>query len=389
VGKAHWVVLPYCTQDFHSGRRTQPRTYDFTGVRSLVRDVEARVRGGTTPAALERAYPGMDVEGGPGAGGFTVTRLTITIEQRGALNVEAALPAITFALAFEGVDLARADVTIAGSSAGGFGSWYNARLFGDRLYPHRADTDAGGARLARLTIVPMSGSPAERVWSDAANGLVTSPDQVASLDHRLDHHSVARPCSLAGGAYTPTPGAHCDDTLDLIRHYLRRWAGLDLRIAPVINKEDPLGLRGFAGQPGQPGYAAGLVRFCKTVHRLSQEAARTGSQVHPWTAWMWDNKPTPSSPLVIGQVHGFEFATGLVPQLDPEEPGTWHPSLLEWVNAVAARDPRLASTRSQIERRSGLVRNAFDPGTTMMPFDPPDGISPYQRAACNVPPPGS
>ncbi len=386
IGQAHWAIFPYCTQDFHSGRMTQPIAYDFTGVASLRREVESRVNGGTTPAALEAQYPGLDIEGQQAGGSFSVTHLTIRIEHRGALDFEAGFQALRFILAAQGVDIRRGDVTIAGSSAGGFGAWYNARLVGDLLWPQRDERGPSGKRLARLTVVPMSGSPTEKVWDDAAQGLVTDPAQVAALDHRLDVHAVTRPCSVAGGAYVPTPGVQCDDTLDLARHYLKRWKGLNLRIAPVVNKEDAIGVRGFAGTPGQAGYGDRLLRFCKTVTRYTQESALISRRITPWTDWMWHNLPKATSPLVLTPVHGFEFATELVPMLQPDPAGgPWHPTLLEWINAVADRDRRLRQTSFQIERQLGLVENAYDPSTKKSPYQPQDGVPLSQRAACNVP----
>lgn len=383
VGAAHWAVFPYCTQDFHSGRRTAHNAYDFTGVRALVREVETAVRGGTNPGTLEQLFPGLDVSPQTGGPSYRVSRLTIRIVHRGAHNFAAGMGRLTSLLAERGVDLARADVTVAGSSAGGFGAWYNARRLGDLLWTNRNEKERGH-RLARLTIVPMSGSPTERVWDDGSGDIAVDADQVAGLDHRLSFHGVERPCAVAGGTYQPSPDVSCDDTLDLIRHYMARWRGLNLRIAPVINKEDLLGVRGFAGSPGQPGYAQRLVTFCKTVHRYIEHSASINRRVTPWGGWMWQNSPTPTDPDRPSPVHGFEFGTGIVPMLAPQPGSVWNPTLLEWINAVADRDRRLRSTSYRLETRIGLVENTFDPGTGIAPYAPPDGVTLAQRAACNV-----
>lgn len=354
VGDADWVFLPYCTQDFHSGNVTEARSYDFSKVPSLVKEIEDRLNGDCagSPEDLEAAFHiTIDVTGS--CPGLNVTGVRIDILHDGAENFAEAYPLIKARLAEHGFDLSRGRFLIAGSSAGGFGAWYNAWRIGDDIFRFPN---------ASLTIVPMSGSPYTRLWDQSAGDLRQDPQEVADIEHRIAQQQVRLPCQIDGGAYRAGDSPdRCYDNLDLIKHYERRWPGLDLRIAPVINKEDLLGVRGLAGDSGEPDHAAKLLQFCRTVHAYGEYSARRAS-TDPWVAWLWERyNGTPR------RVHGLTRADQLVPLVAPSGApgyaiGDGMNGALAYINQVAARDPRI-ERRPMIDYRLSLVEDASDPLT--------------------------
>lgn len=412
IGPAHWVLLPYCTQDFHSGNRTSPQRYDFTAVGSLVNDVSRTINRSpgcsTTAESLEDEYPALTIQGTGACPGYRVTGLHVEIRHAGARNFELAYPLIAQQLADRGVDLAGADVMIAGSSAGGFSTWYNARLVGDRL---------SESPDSRLTLVPMSGSPSTRAWSAEVGNLHedrTAGGQVDQIRHRLGWHHVTSPCEVSGGAFEvgryeaiaaraaersrqlrikarnaadpararrlrqrarrareradrarerARQDKRCLDSLDLARHYFRRWPGIDLRIVPVVNKEDFLGVAGFAGEPTEPGYGDRLLQFCRTVHAYGQRMARIDG-VDPWLSWLWAVRDG-----IPRRVHGYIRADHLVPQVSPGGgqgglgAGAGMDGSLAYANAVAARNPETMVGPPRIDHTLALVEDSSNAAT--------------------------
>jgi len=389
IGDAQWVILPYCTQDFHSGNLTAPTAYDFT--RSpLAADVRRVLNGGRVGGDCGRAPTAdqlriqhhiavLDVTGT--CPDVAVARLEVEIRHRGAINFEAAMPLIEQNLYAAGVDPDRADLLLAGSSAGGFGTWYNAWRVGDSLY---------GRPAARLTLVPMSGSPVNRYWDAGEQQLGFDADQLADMRHRLGQYDTELPCAVVGGAY-PGEGDDCYDVTDLASHYLHRWPGLDLSIVPVVNKEDNIGVGGFAGDPGQPGFGERLLTFCRTVHAYGDELAKLPG-VYPWIGWIWAQAPDRTPPRPPQRVHGFTRADMLVPLSEPQV-GPTYPAgdgmhgVLAYINSVADRTAS-AKLRPMIDRRLSLVSNLDDPTSGQDPdFSGDWGGANPPEADCNVSPP--
>ncbi len=355
VGNADWVFLPYCTQDFHSGNRTEPVSYDFSQVHSLVNEIQSRLNASgcaTKRADLEASYH-IDIEAAGACPHANVTRVSIDIYHEGAVNFAHAWPMIKDRLAGNGFDLRRADVLVAGSSAGGFGAWYNAWRIGDDIQRYRH---------ARLTIAPMSGSPTTRLWDESAGDIVSNDAQLAQMKNRLSEQGVKLPCEIRGGAYRSREHDRCYDNLELARHYRHRWPDLDLRIVPVINKEDMIGVGGFAGLLGSPDFGPKLLQFCRTVQAYGQHAARI-PYVHPWIGWLWerfDGNPR--------RVHGFARADQLVPLASPNgrpgyAPGDGAHGVLAYINGIASRDPATERLPPMIEYQLALVEDPSDPVT--------------------------
>lgn len=388
IGNAQWVILPYCTQDFHSGNLTAPTTYDFTGL-ALAADVRhvlnaGRVGGdcGRAPTPdqvrIQHHIAVLEVTGS--CPNVAVTRLEVEIRHQGAINFEAAWPLIEQRLYASGVDPDRLDLLLAGSSAGGFGAWYNAWRVGDVLNDRPA---------TRLTLLPMSGSPVDRYWDAGQERLVFRADQLADMRHRLDQYHVELPCTVAGGAYVGE-GDDCYDVTDLAAHYLDRWPDLDLSIVPVVNKEDNIGVGGFAGDPGQPGFGERLLTFCQTTHAYGDELAKL-PDVYPWIGWLWAQAPDRVPPRPPQRVHGFTRADMLVPLSEPQV-GPTYPTgdgmhgVLAYINSVAGRTAS-AKLRPMIDRRLSLVANLDDPSSGQdSGFSGDWGGSNPPQSACNVEP---
>lgn len=239
-------------------------------------------------------------------------------------------------------------------------------------------------------MAPMSGSPIDRYWDAGEEKLVLDAGQLSDMQHRLDQYDTELPCDVAGGAYTPGGGDDCHDVADLASHYLRRWPGLDLSIAPVVNKEDMLGVRGFAGEPGQPGFGERLLTFCQTTHAYGDALAKLPS-VYPWIGWIWEQAPERTPPQPPRRVHGFTRADMLVPLSDPQV-GPTYPAgdgmhgVLAYINSVADRTAG-AALRPMIDRRLSLVADIDDPASGQhLGFSGDWGGSNPPESECNVEP---
>jgi len=390
IAAAHWAIVPYCTQDFHAGNLSTPITYDFIDQTAFVDDLRDKIaqvcRNKQDPIIVAQdEFPSLTFTfSGPCNSKslpdqITVDSVRIDITHNGAHNLDQALQRLQLLLFAQGVNLASVDFLFAGSSAGGFGTWYNAWRVGDVLFGQ------GGTR---LTMVPMSGSPTTRLWEEAVGQLRENATELADLQHRLDWYQTALPCAVSGGAYLVDPAARCLDTPELTGHYLARYPGLDLRIVPVINKEDNLGVLGFAGDdPSAPGFGARLLQFCRTVHGYGAEANQVES-VHPWLGWLWW-RLGPAG--MAHRVHGFKQAAQLVPMAQPDggpgvPAGDGLHGVLAFINSVANRD--LAATAGgHIEHRLALIDAYLNRASGLIPY--PDfsgdwqalGLSP---ALCNV-----
>ncbi len=238
VGPSHWVVVPYCTQDMHTGRRDDVQTYDMTNVAAqdpnhiLVQQVQDLLNGGSTIAEIEADHPGLDVaavSGGPGA--FQVDQLLVHVTHRGDENVAAAVQWIAqSAPALDPAFFDDAELLVTGGSAGGFGAWYQFWRFADFLDDKPA---------TRLTLAPLAGTPIERWYSDAAGGLVETASLVDEIDWRWSFYEGLRPCEIVGAEHVPSGEDRCYDVFDLLDHYrLQRYPERDIRYMPMANKED-------------------------------------------------------------------------------------------------------------------------------------------------------
>lgn len=386
IGDAQWVYLPYCTQDWHSGTRAAPTTYDFTDS-ELAADVARTLNGGRdggdcglapTPGQLQAQHHIVVLDVTGACPNVTVTRLEVEIRHRGAINFEAAMPLIEQRLYAAGVDPDQIDVLLGGGSAGAFGAWYNARSIGDSIY---------GRPGARLTILPMAGSPIDHYWDAGKEQLTLDADHLADVQRQLGQYGTELPCTVAGGAYSPAEGDRCYDVADLAAHYLDRWPGLDLSIVPVINKEDDIGVRQFVGESDEPGYGERLLAFCRTIHAYGYALAAL-PRVYPWIGWLWSQEP-PRSPQ---RVHVFGNAELLVPLSDPRL-GPTHPSgdgmngALAYINSVAARTAS-SKLRPMVDQQLSLVIDRDDPASGVDPgFSGEWGGANPPESACNVPPP--
>ena len=98
VGPGHWLVLPYCTEDRHLGRRSDVQTYDMTRVadrdyrNTLVGDVESLLNDGFSVGEIARDYPGLEIAASLDEKGiWRVDELWLNVVHRGDGNVSAAL----------------------------------------------------------------------------------------------------------------------------------------------------------------------------------------------------------------------------------------------------------------------------------------------------------
>jgi hypothetical protein len=334
VKDAHWAIVPYTTQDFHSGRKTEPKVYDFTGtlVASQM-EREINKRGGTAEQA-EKLFPGLSIKGKEVRGKFVIHKLEVSIYHQGAINVDLSLKKLFERLEEEDFDIRKAAIVMSGSSAGGFGTWYNAWRVGDILYPY-PDT--------RFTVIPQAGSPSIMRWSDEKQDIVVDEEQVAAIKHRLGWHDVRLPTAIPGAAYQK--GDEGLDVLDLLDHYLNRWKGMDVQFLVILNREDFLAVRGLDEE--KPGFEVRLENFCKTVHRYSQYVSLT-ENAQPYLGWLFTGGTT------LRRVHGFKGATLVVDQMNPNGEGKGGKSVLEYINMVATRK---IDGPPQIEHTAGVVEN--------------------------------
>lgn len=354
MGPGHWLLLPYCTQDMHTGRRSDLQTYDMTNPpdngppNQLREQVEALLDSGRTIASIEAEYPALEiaaVSGGPGA--WQIDSLLLHVRHRGDLNVQAALQYV-FA-AQQSIDPTfpqNAKIVVTGGSAGGFGALMQFRRFADFL-----DDSPGTA----LTLVPMAGAPIERWYSEEAGGLVYSPALAAEIDKRWDFYAGQRACEIAGGDHQPGGADDCDDLHDLLDHYrLQRYPGRDIRYMMVANKEDYVGVEVLYGD--DPATVTGL---CQTIHSYFQDLAAR-DDVEPYAVWQFYAQGTGGPPQ---REHTPDRATMLMAIQDPWGSGEPSPySQLRFMNALAART--LDTEIPHIEFAPVLVDDIDDPDST-------------------------
>jgi len=357
VDDANWAIIPYCTQDFHSGNRNEPTLYDFTDQKLLVNQLEQEINNKkATLEEIERIYPFLNIEGREVGGRFEIEKLEIEILHKGTKNVELSLDKLFSVLNNRGFDISKADILMSGSSAGGFGTWYNAWRIGDMLYPYPD---------ARFTIVPQSGSPSILVWDETQQDLVVDEEQVLDMNHRLNWHNVLLPCEVSGGNYRG--GDECKDTLDLIDHYNNRWPEMDFEILTVLNKEDFLAVRALNEE--EPGFEERLLNLCQSVHRYGQYISLTDN-AEPYLAWLYLRQGNS-----LKRVHGFRDASLVVDMISPDGQTGEGKTLLEYINLIAARQNKGAV---QIEHVLGIVEdvNNYKTEVTSRPDHLPE---------CNVP----
>lgn len=357
VKDAHWAIFPYCTQDFHSGNCEEEFRYDFTGEEKIVKELESAIN--EHRRTLEEIYdrfPSMKIEGEyVNSGEFKINKLEIGILHDGANNVRLSLRVLHDELVNNrGFDISRADILLSGSSAGGFGTWYNAWRVGDLLYKHE---DKG---TPRLTIIPQSGSPAVRAWNNAKGDIIVDDQLVQSLNYRNKWYGVSLPCSNNGANYNG--GDQCEDALDLLNHYLNRWEGMDVNFLAVVNKEDLIATHNLEDEE--------LLDFCKTVHRYSQYFYLT-PKAYPYAAWLF--RLTKAKKDAVKRVHGFKGAALTVDMLNPDgkDPGY---GLLEYINVVATRN---VTGIAHIEHLPGLMLSPKDYDSDVKPL-------PNHLPECNV-----
>ena len=356
VRDAHWAVFPYCTQDFHSGNKTEVYRYDFTGVSKIVNQIETLINvRGKTVEQIQNVLPNLEIQGSEAVGNFNVDRVFLTIIHDGARNVKLGLDKLFVRLQSTGFNLDNADILMSGSSAGGFGTWYNAWRIGDLLY---------GYPDARFTIDAQSGSPSIREWN--GEDLEFVQEELDELLHRLSWQNVNLPCQVPGSNYNGN--GQCYDVLDLVDHYNERWLGMDFQIATIVNKEDLIAVAGL-GNEGEPGFEAKLLNLCRGIHRYSQYIYLTENS-NPYTAWIYERNGRGYK-----RVHGFKNGIFTAHMLSPDGQGRSEYSALSYVNAVASRT--INRDPAQIENILGVV---IDPGDLNSRISP----QPDHLPECNV-----
>ncbi len=361
VKDANWVILPYCTQDFHSGRLTEPIEYDFTSETQMVKVYERLLNDNKINLEqIERRYPYVRVETHEENGEIKIDKFYIKIIHRGALNVEAGLDKTFELLEDRDFDLDRAQIMMAGSSAGSFGTWYNAWRIGDLLYEHPN---------AELTMVPQSGSPSTRRWD--GNDIRVLSEEIADVDYRLSYYNNINPCNQPGGDYTN--GDTCRDTLELIDHYKNRYPRMDLAIVPATNKEDLLAVGGL-GEESEPGFDAKLLNLCQSIHRYSQYIGKI-EDVYIYT--LWEHRKVGNREV---RVHGLSNSLLTVPMVSPNGERSDEYGIMKLMNDVASRELEWNDFTPHIEHTFNVVLN---PDAKESSVD----ARPDYMTACNVPQP--
>lgn len=371
IGPGHWLVLPYCTQDMHTGRRSNPQTYDMTDVAAydsshvLVAEVEDRLNSGSSVAELEAAYPGIEIAATSGSpGSVQVDQLLVHVTHRGDHNIALALQWMKVNAANMDPDFfATAEFLITGGSAGGFGAWYQFWRFADFLDDHPQ---------TRLTLAPMAGSPVTRWYSEEAGGLVETPGLIADIEQRWNIYQGRRPCEVAGGDHVPTAGDQCDDVLDLLDHYrLQRYPGRDIRYMPMGNKEDYVGIHVLYGDDPET-----VLGFCRTVHRYFQYLAKV-PDTYPYATWLFYRQ----NGGALRREHTPDRATMLMALQQPF--GSTTPSAysqLRYMNALTNRT--LDDPSPHIEYAPVFVDDIDDPDSSFSL-----GTTHFTYPECNVPRP--
>ncbi|NCN99396.1 hypothetical protein COU62_02445 [Candidatus Pacearchaeota archaeon CG10_big_fil_rev_8_21_14_0_10_35_219] len=358
VKDANWVILPYCTQDFHSGRLTEPIEYDFTGETGMVKSYENLINNKINFQEIEKNYPYVRTVTHEEDGRIIIDKLYISIIHDGGINIELGLDKTFELLKERDFDLDRAEIIMAGSSAGSFGTWYNAWRVGDILYKHPG---------AKFTIIPESGSPITRGWN--GEELVVENDKIGGVNYRLSYYDNVIPCKFSGGEYLG--GGNCKDILDLIDHYHERWPGMDFTIMPVANKED-LVLVGGLGDQNDPGFDAKLLKLCQTIHRYSQYISKI-DEVYPYTLWQYKDIGSKEA-----RVHGLTNSLLTVKMVSPNDQQSDEYGILKMINDVATRKLKWNEQVPHIEYTLNVVRNPKSKVSTVE-------SRPNYLQECNVP----
>lgn len=359
IKDANWVILPYCTQDFHSGKLTEPIEYDFTSETGMVKVYEKLINDNKGKLSqLQSKYPFIRTKTHDENGKIVLDKLYISIIHGGAKNIELGLNKMFELLKQRNFDLDNAEIVMAGSSAGSFGTWYNAWRVGDLLYSHPN---------AKFTIVLESGSPTTRVWN--GNDIAVDSAQVSSMEYRLSYYDNINPCEQNGGAYTG--GGDCRDTLDLIKHYQNRYSGMDFQIMPVVNKEDLVLVSGL-GDQNAPDFDAKLLNLCQTIHRYGQYVSKQDN-TFVYAAWLYLDKGNRET-----RVHGFKDAILTVKMDSPNGQQSDEYGVLKMINDVATRKLKWENQIPHIEYTLGVITN---PTAKNSPVTP----KPNYLQECNVP----
>ncbi len=335
VKDANWVILPYCTQDFHSGNLDAVE-YDFTGQEALRGEIEMIVNR-IGKERFEENFPFIRIQGQEINGSYYLDELYISILHQGANNVQRGIDRLFEILISNGFVMEDAEVLISGSSAGGFGVWYNAWRIGDLLYEYPN---------AKFTIVPQAGSPILRFWKNG--DIELNRILIEDITHKTGYFRVKMPCDVCGGNYNSS-GERCDDALGLLDHYLFRYKDRDVEFLAVINKEDALGVAELG--EGEPGFQQRLEAFCKTMHRYSQYVELTNNS-QAYAGWLYERKGRN-----IVRVHGFKDAALITRMLNANGGGASEYGLLKYMNAVASRAQR---DGRMIENTMGIIVNPRD-----------------------------
>ncbi len=338
VDTAHWVIFPYCTQDFHSGNKDEFTEYDFTEVDGVVNDIERAINGNfRTLEQIEERFPNLKIDGHNADGDFKVDELKIDILHMGAKNVELSLDLLFETLKNRGFDVRNSEIVMSGSSAGGFGTWYNAWRVGDILYNYPG---------TKFTVIPQAGSPTLMRYGSEGD-LITLQSQIDSMEQRHSWHEILLPCNVPGAGYDG--GDECMDALDLLDHYNNRWDGMDVRFLAVVNKEDLLGVRGLGFEnENDPGFQPALLNFCQTVHRYSQYFSLTDN-TDVYAGWLYNKQGNG-----FRRVHGFKKAALTVTMQKPNGQNSGGKTLMKLINEVALRE---VSGPVQIEYVLGVVQD--------------------------------
>ncbi|MFP6664105.1 MAG: hypothetical protein VCC00_07905 [Deltaproteobacteria bacterium] len=371
IGPGHWLVLPYCTQDMHTGRRLDAQTYDMTNVSAydpqnvLVAEVEGRLNSGSTVAELEAEYPGLEISAVSGSpGSFQVDQLLVHVTHRGDHNIALAVQwAAENASNLDPNFFETAEFLVTGGSAGGFGAWYQFWRFADFLDDQPQ---------TRLTLAPMAGSPIARWYSEESGGLVEVPGLVADIEQRWSSYQGRRPCEVAGGDHVPAAGDQCDDVFDLLDHYrVQRYPGRDIRYMPMGNKEDYVGIHVLYGDDPET-----VLGFCRTVHRYFQGLAQV-PDTYPYGTWLFFRQNGGE----LRREHTPDRATMLMEIQRPfgaSAPSAY--SQLRYMNALSNRT--LDDPTPHIEYAPVFVDDIEDPNSTFSL-----GTTHFTYPDCNVPRP--
>lgn len=364
IGDGHWVIFPYCTQDFYSGRLEEKRVYDFTYLEesNIKKEVEYLLNSGFSVDLIESVFPSIKIKDytiNPIDDYRSITSLEVSVLHRGALNMEVAVPQLLNMLVDSIPDFIQyAKILVSGGSAGSFGAWYNFHLFGDICY---------GQSDASLTLIPMGGSPTKKIWSDSAWELIVDPVSEKQLTDRLNYYQMLRPCEIPGGAFIPSGSDACDDVLDLLDHYKsKRYPDQDIIYIPVANKQDfvlSVGLLKLF--PDYNQLTDALMNLCKTTHAYSLRLAQT-ENTYPYLIWTYLKESSPLDDYFgrkLKPEHVPEKAVFLQKIQNINDNNTQSISnLLEFINTVAARND-ISNEPIHIEFMPNIILDEENPNS--------------------------